>query len=340
MYKCLKCGRQYVSSVSFCEGCGSPVEYTAVCEECGAVLTGNETVCGNCGAPVEITEEASAPIEKAVCEECGAVLTGSETVCGYCGAPVGITEEASAPVVTAVCEECGAVLTGNETVCGNCGAFTSEASRPVSKENDTARENNKRTKTVFLIANILFVLTLIPSTVVFLGNIFEFNAVGLVEKSFSFFGAADAMSYVNGLLNDLEALGIASFDNARIVTGILSFAWIAVVIFLIDIVARFITGIRDANKGELLTELSFTPMTCLIICYVFSFAVDVFLLSPINNFISESVDGILSFQLSEYVNLKLSISLGSDIGILICIACFNLLLLGIMKIVEKVSERA
>ncbi len=326
MYKCLGCGRRYYKPVNFCDECGSFMDSSIFCDECEAVVSENDEICASCGALV------NTHISTIVCDECGTTLPCDKEFCPDCGAPVGDT------AVTVICEECGTSVVCNDVFCYNCGApvssdyvFPAEYSQPASKESHI----NKKSRTAYLIGNIIFIITLIPATVMFLSNIFVLDAVGIVERPFSFFGISDGFSYLNELFTKLENLGITSLEDAKNITGLLSYSWIIVVLFLVYITGQLISGVINVNSGKPLTKLCFMPTVYLVICYSFCIVADSLLLSPINDFIAESVNGLLKFQLSEYVNLEIGISLETNFIIMVCIICFNALVLSIIRNIEK-----
>ena len=324
MYKCKKCEKQYSECVQFCAECGSEVVAVRVCDECGTVLPEGATSCMNCGAPVE---EAAAAQADRVCGECGASLPEGATVCKNCGAPA---EEASAAQVDRFCAECGAAIPSGTAVCRNCGAPVG-LSVPVAAASAVPKR-----KTGFLIGNIIFLLTLIPATVILLGDIFVFKATGVLDESFGYFGFSKTFNYLTDLIGILESFGVDSLDYIRTLTGVFGFTWTVVVIALIGVAIEYVKGIAAANKGRLLDKLCFMPLTYLAISFLFGVIIYAVLLVPIN----DVLDGGIVGAINQFVGFELSIGMAAPAIWLACIALLNAVVYIILKLAEKLGSHA
>ncbi len=298
MYRCKKCAKQYSESVSFCEECGSEVVPAAVCEECGMTLSDGAKVCASCGAPVEEAADR-------MCEECGAALAVGAAVCRNCGAPVsGASMYTALPTVNAAAGSTAVQLTAA-----------------------------KKPSIAFTVGNVIFLLTLIPATIILLGEIFVFRASGVMEESFGYFGFSKTFNYLTDILDVLERLGVGSFDTARILTSIFGFTWTVVIAALFGVAIHFISGIANAGKGRLLDKICFMPLLYLLVSFLFCVLVDAALLNPINDVLSSGIVGIVN----DFVGLKLSAELGTPVIALACIGILNVAVYAVLKLVGRLG---
>lgn len=324
MYRCPECDRQYDEMVSFCADCGAKIEVCEACSECGAPLKSGDTVCGECGCPV-----GAAPL---CCYECGAPLSGEEKVCGNCGAPV---EDAAAPQMNKFCAECGAAIPEGVAVCKNCGAPVETAAPAVAVGAVAAPSTAQNSRPAFTIGNIIFLLTLIPSTVILLGDMFVLKASGVMEENFGYFGFSKTFNYLTDLIDLMEGFGVDSLDTVRTLTGVLGFTWTVVVIALIGVVIEFFGGIAQANKGKLLDKLCFMPLTYLVVSVLFCVLTNVVLIFPINDVLESGIVG----KINDFIGFKLSVDMGAPALWLACIGLVNVVVYIVLKLVEKLNSR-
>ena len=260
------------------------------------------------------------------CPECGREYAEVVRVCAGCGAPfegVGIQ-------TNTFCAECGSAIPAGDTTCKNCGAPVMTAGAdagPLAKQNG---------KTVITIGNIIFLVTLIPATILLLGDMFVFKASRVLEESFSYFGFSKTFNYLTDLLDIMEGFGVDSLDTVRTMTGVLGFTWTVVVIALINVAIEFVKGFLQANKGKVLDKLCFMPLTYLAMSFLFNLIVHVVLLSPINDVLEDGIVGAIN----EFVGFKLSIDMGAPAAWLACIGLVNVVVYIVTKLVEKLSTRA
>lgn len=297
VYRCKKCEKQYSEPVSFCEECGGEVLPAAVCEECGTALHEGAAVCNNCGAPVE----GMAAVKH--CEECGAALQEGAAVCSNCGAPVGSMAAAAPAQIYAA------------TAVPTAG---------------------KRSTAAFTTGNIIFLISLVPATVLLLSELFVFRATGVLEEGFGYFGFSNTFNYQTDLLDILERLGVDSLGTVRVLTGVFGFTWTLVVIALIGVVVEFIGGIANAGKGVLLKKICFLPLTYLTLSFLFCVLTELVLLAPVNDLLEGGIVGLVN----EFVGFKLSVDMSGAAVWLGCIALADIVVYIVVKLIEKLDTRA
>lgn len=98
--KCIQCGFENRSGVSFCENCGEklklPTRKTTrttgpVCPKCGKGIKAGVKFCDNCGAKVETVSAKQKQTTSKYCPECGSGLRPGVKFCENCGSAIGIS---------------------------------------------------------------------------------------------------------------------------------------------------------------------------------------------------------------------------------------------------------
>lgn len=273
------------------------------------------------------------------CPECGKNYAEAVAICSECGAPF---ESAAAPQADKFCGECGAAIPDGAMFCGNCGAPVGTAvpaavtAAPVMAVSATAPSAAPKGKIAITIGNIFFLLSLIPATIILLGDLFVFRATGVVDESFGYFGFSKAFNYLTDLVGILEGLGVDSLEYVRTLTSVFGFTWTVVIAALIFVAIDYIKGIIAANKGKLLYNICFMPLTYLAMSFLFSVIIYASMLYPINDVLNSGMVGAIN----QFVGFELSIDMTAAAIWLAVIAGVNAMIFVILKLVEKFGSGA
>ena len=164
---CGHCGQPAGAGLSFCTGCGQPIQGAATrtaeptqvpatgtaagsgtCPHCGAVVDPGYAKCGTCKRlisgrySVPYAQERAALAAQTACPHCGAHVEPGYAKCGSCRRLVGqqpsltqvVEQQQAAQAVAAVtpgtCPHCGANVEPGYAKCGNCRQLLTRSQSP------------------------------------------------------------------------------------------------------------------------------------------------------------------------------------------------------------------
>lgn len=270
-----------------------------------------------------------------VCAECGAVLQNNETVCPQCGCPVAPkADNAAEPAAAVICAECGAVLQHGETVCRACGAPVeppAAVSAPIRDYVDPDIIADERARKRFVVYNIYGLLTVIPSTILFMGKIFTLKTA---DKSvpFGFMDFSEKNESIGELLNLLKGVDGGFFDEMRELTaglGLVKFVFIAMIIFF---AITFFKGWLKVGSGKFVPFVFFAPATYCAAIFIFMVVQIKYLFNPINNFLNENLAALFIQAAAGKMNITLEVA--PPFVVLFIFAAVNCFLIMTVDVVE------
>lgn len=218
MKKCLKCGKEYPDSDSFCPVCGERLSSVNVCQKCGNPVEVNDVFCRHCGYKIE---------KEYKCQACGLKIPAGSKFCPECGAKV------ENPEVTIAMAESK-----------NQQAFSSSNVAPSTQ------------KTLFILFNVLLLVLMVVMLVGCFGDIFvsRVNSSGSVSTSKEsisyFFGDA-----IKEIKNASSSYKYQEFTIYSVIMLILEYVcWLGAITM---VVIGLVIGIKNFYKGYMSNNYSF-----------------------------------------------------------------------------------